>query len=191
MSIDNPTWLVDISQHQGPSVDFGQIKAEGYKGAIVKMTEGTGYVDPYGERNLRGTIAAGLASGAYHFIWGGMSPRKQALFFLQQVLKTAPAEDVTLFVDVEISGNMRPSQYPTLQDVRIFLKTIEEKLAPLGKRLGIYSGYYWRDHMGNPGISSLGLWQDPIIWDAHYFTQQVNWGSVLYQSVPRSYWINP
>jgi GH25 family lysozyme M1 (1,4-beta-N-acetylmuramidase) len=186
-----PTWLIDVSEHQGPNVNFHQVRDEGYEGAIAKMSEGTGYVDPVGATNLRRIISAGLVPGAYHFLWGGMSPRKQALYFLRQVIRaeTIP-HDILLFVDVEISGNMNASQHPTFAGVRTFLKTLEEKLP--NRRLGIYSGYYWRDHMGNPPVRDLGLKLRPIIWDAHYFTTRVDYGSILYRSVPiaedNNYW---
>lgn len=186
MSPKDPSWLIDLSEHQGPAVNFPQVKREGYEGVICKMTEGTGYIDPYGQRNLQGTITAGLWAGAYHFLWGGMSARKQATFFLQQVSKVTEPENVALFVDVEQSANMDRGSLPTFRTVRLFLQALEEKLPE--NRLGIYSGYYWRDNMGNPPISDLGLKQRPIIWDAHYFTSRIDYGSVLYRSVPSSYW---
>jgi GH25 family lysozyme M1 (1,4-beta-N-acetylmuramidase) len=189
MSIQEPTWLIDVSEHQGPNVNFSEVKSEGYSGAIAKMTEGTGYVDPYGVSNLGRIISSDLLPGAYHFLWGGMSARNQALHFLRQVSKVTDPARVMLFVDVEISGNMNVTQHPTLLDVQRFLKTLEEKVP--SARLGIYSGYYWRSNMGNPRISSLGLKGRPIIWDAHYFSTDVNWGSVLYGSVPESYWDKP
>jgi GH25 family lysozyme M1 (1,4-beta-N-acetylmuramidase) len=185
-NLKEPTWLIDVSEHQGPNVDFRQVRGEGYEGAIAKMSEGTGYVDPTGAGNLKHIISSDLTPGAYHFLWGGLSARKQAQFFLQQVSRVVEPENVALFVDVEISDNMAPSQHPTFQDVQRFLKTLEEKLP--ASRLGIYSGYYWRDHMSNPPIRDLGLKLRPIIWDAHYFTTQVDYGSVLYRSVPASYW---
>jgi GH25 family lysozyme M1 (1,4-beta-N-acetylmuramidase) len=188
----NPTpWLVDVSEHQGKDVSFDQIWREGYDGAIAKMTEGTGYVDPAGVGNLTRILRNSLVPGAYHFIWGGMSAKKQAQHFLQKVGKVIAPEKVILFVDVELSGNMTPNQHPTFDDVKRFLGTLEDKLP--GKRLGIYSGYYWREaqHMGNPPISKLNLKKIPIIWDAHYFTEKVDWGSNLYKSVPESYWDNP
>jgi hypothetical protein len=120
-----------------------------------------------------------------------MSAKKQAEFFLRQIAQVTDPSNVMLFVDVELSGNMTTGQRPTFKNVKTFLQTIEEKLP--NKRRGIYSGYYWRgdDHMGNPRVSDLGLKNKPIIWDAHYFTQAVNWGSVLYQSVPGDYWSTP
>ncbi len=186
MSIDPRPWMIDVSQHQGPNIDFQQVYGEGYRGAVVKMSEGTGYVDPYGISNLRRAKGVMPVVGAYHFLWGGMSPVKQANHFLNQVSGAMNPANALLFVDVEISGNMSPGQHPTLDDVKRFMHTLQDALP--GKKLGIYSGYYWRGQMGNPDIDRLGLAREPIIWDAHYFATRIDWGSVLYEKVPESYW---
>jgi lysozyme len=189
VAIDPRPWMIDVSEHQGPNVDFAQAYAEDYHGAIVKMTEGVGYVDPHGVRNLRRARAEMDVVGCYHFLWGGMPPVRQVNHFLAQISEVVNPERVLLFVDVEISGNMSPAQHPTFDDVSLFLHTLEDAIP--GKKLGIYSGYYWRGNMGNPAISTLELQRNPIIWDAHYFSARVDYGSVLYERVPDSYWENP
>jgi len=191
VAVDPTPWLVDVSEHQGKAVAFDQIWREGYDGVIAKMTEGTGYVDPTGVGNLTRILKSGLVPGAYHFIWGGMSAEKQAKHFLRKVSEVIAPEKVILFVDVELSGNMSADQHPTFNDVKRFLNTLEDKIP--GKRTGIYSGYYWREaqHLDDPPISRLGLKKKPIIWDAHYFTSDVDWGSKLYTAVPDDYWNNP
>jgi hypothetical protein len=184
-------WLLDVSEHQGPDLRFGELWAEGFDGVIPKMTEGTGYIDPTGVENMRRIIQSSLIPGAYHFLWGGMSAVKQAEFFLRQIAKVVDPREVMLFLDVEVSSNMASHQHPKFSDVQKFLLTLQGKLP--GKRLGIYSGYYWREDgwLGNPSIESLGLAQRPIIWDAHYFAEQVGRASDLYKQVPRSYWTKP
>jgi lysozyme len=188
MAIDPRPWMIDVSEHQGPDVDFAQAYGEDYHGAIVKMTEGVGYVDPHGVRNLRRARAEMDVVGCYHFLWGGMSPVRQANHFLAKISEVVNPGRVLLFVDVEISNNMSRDQHPTLDHVRRFLHTLQDELP--GKKLGIYSGYYWRGDMGNPDISRLELQRNPIIWDAHYFSTHVDYGSALYERVPDSYWEN-
>jgi GH25 family lysozyme M1 (1,4-beta-N-acetylmuramidase) len=181
--------MIDVSENQGPDVDFSQAHAEDYHGAIVKMTEGVGYVDPQGVRNLRRARAEMDVVGCYHFLWGGYSPVRQANHFLEQISEVVNPGRVLLFVDVEISNNMSPAQHPTFDDVSLFLHTLEDAIP--GKKLCIYSGYYWRENMSNPDISGLELQRNPIIWDAHYFSIGADYGSVLYEQVPDSYWENP
>lgn len=184
-----PVWVTDVSEHQHRP-RFRPLWEEGYSGAGAKMTEGVGYADPDGVDNLRRIITSDMIPLAYHFLWGGMSARRQARFFHEQIAKVTDPAFVLPAVDVELSRNMSRAQWPTFADVRVFLKTLEE-LVPPDKRLAIYSGYYWRDHMGNPRVADLGLRNDPLIWDAHYFTTVIDYGSVLYESVPASYWGSP
>src|SRR5215213_4685875 len=108
MSVDPRPWLIDVSEHQGNNVDFLAAYNEGYEGAIVKVTEGVGYIDPAAQMNLiRSEMHMGV-TGAYHFLWGGYSPRLQARHFLKQISLATDPSKLLLFVDVEISGAMAP-----------------------------------------------------------------------------------
>jgi hypothetical protein len=78
MSAKDPTWLIDVSEHQGHNVNFRQVREEGYEGVIAKMSECTDYIDPTGADNLKRIVSSRLVPGAYHFLWGGMSARRQA-----------------------------------------------------------------------------------------------------------------
>ncbi len=180
-------WLVDVSQHQ-QRPRFAPLWEQGIEGAIVKMTEGTGYRDPDGVDNLGRVISSKMVPGAYHFLWGGRHASPQAKFFLTEIRKVADPMNILLFLDVEISSNMSRSQYPSFAEVKMFLHTLQTALP--GKRLGIYAGYYWRDPgwLGNPGITRLELKQNPIIWDAHYFSTTVGGVQELYNRVPTNYW---
>ncbi len=61
---------IDIAHHQG-SIDFAKVKAAGTQFAIIKATEGVGYVDPNFNTYAKGAIAAGLPIGIYHFLRAG------------------------------------------------------------------------------------------------------------------------
>lgn len=163
--------ITDVSEHNNRP-DFERMKkADRIAGAAAKMSEGWGYVDPDGERNLHAIIAAGLEPIAYHFNWSGAPAGKggkhQAEFLLRQISKVANPKRVLPAADVEISSSMNASQFPTFKDIKMFLGTLEDKRD--GGRVCLYSGYYWRGHFGNRAIRDLGLKRRPIIWDAHYF----------------------
>lgn len=63
--------FVDVSSHQGDiSVsDFLNMKGQGITGVVVKLTEGTSYVNPYAESQIKNAKAAGLKVSAYHYSW--------------------------------------------------------------------------------------------------------------------------
>lgn len=62
---------IDVSHYQG-TIDWQQVAATGVvKFALIKATEGTGYIDPSFADNVRGARAHGIIPGAYHFLHGG------------------------------------------------------------------------------------------------------------------------
>lgn len=76
--------FIDVSSWQHPggaSIDFGEVKAEGFAGVIVKATQGAaqpadpaGYVNPYLHGDVQGALAAGLLVGAYHYATPAKNP---------------------------------------------------------------------------------------------------------------------
>jgi lysozyme len=70
---------IDVSHYQG-HVDWPAVAAAGYSFTWCKLTEGAGYVDPTGVRNLAAARVAGLHAGAYHFFRG--SGAAEAAHFL-------------------------------------------------------------------------------------------------------------
>jgi GH25 family lysozyme M1 (1,4-beta-N-acetylmuramidase) len=68
---------IDVSRWQ-PPVDWGQVKASGRTFAIIKASGGDGapnytgtYTDPQYGQHVAGARAAGLLTGAYHFLGMG------------------------------------------------------------------------------------------------------------------------
>ncbi|MDR0899182.1 MAG: GW dipeptide domain-containing protein, partial [Lactobacillaceae bacterium] len=63
------TDVLDVSSwQQNISVDTYRImKNYGVKGVIVKVSEGTGYINPYASAQINNAKAAGLTVGAYHY----------------------------------------------------------------------------------------------------------------------------
>jgi GH25 family lysozyme M1 (1,4-beta-N-acetylmuramidase) len=63
--------FIDVSHHNaqgGLPLSFYQtIKAAGVNGVVVKVSDGTNYIDPAASVNIANAKAAGLAVSAYHF----------------------------------------------------------------------------------------------------------------------------
>lgn len=93
--------LIDVSNHQGtinwdhadPAID----------GAYIKVTEGTGYVDPYWQTNHAGVVAGGKPVGAYHFA-DGANPIDEANHFADQCLRATWQLDPVLDAEVPAVG---------------------------------------------------------------------------------------
>ncbi|HAP14565.1 MAG TPA: hypothetical protein DCR07_00450, partial [Lactococcus sp.] len=60
---------VDIASWQSwmTQSDFNQLKAQGVKTVIVKLTESTNYVNPYAKSHIQMAQRAGLVIAVYHF----------------------------------------------------------------------------------------------------------------------------
>jgi GH25 family lysozyme M1 (1,4-beta-N-acetylmuramidase) len=183
-SVQDPIFGFDISDHQGPNVNFGRLRSEGYRFGFIKATEGIGWTARYYKDNMQRARAAGIQAGAYHFLWGN-DPVKQVGGFLRAV---GNPEGKMLCVDVETyPGQAKPYK----QHLWGFIKE-------LGNRVGkehpivVYSGdWYYKGYMGNPDLNELRrqgynvtIWSTP---DSGYVEGPgTEWG--LYQSVPASEW---
>lgn len=63
--------FVDVSSYQGniSVADYLNMKSQGITGVVVKLTEGTSYINPNAENQIRNAQAAGLKVSAYHYSW--------------------------------------------------------------------------------------------------------------------------
>lgn len=73
---------VDVSNHQGASINWASVKAGGYTFAWAKATENVNFVDADFAINMNGAKAAGVYIGAYHFARPAVnSPTAEANYF--------------------------------------------------------------------------------------------------------------
>ncbi len=147
---------IDVSHYQG-AIQWRRVRADGYRFAYLKATEGRGLVDPTYARNARAAAAAGLTVGAYHFArpdGASADAVTEADAFLK-VARPRPGQLVPL-LDLERSGGLAP---PALRAwVRTWLARVR---AATGVRPAIYaSSRFWRVHMdGTTDFVSF-----PLMW---------------------------
>ncbi|MFX3616207.1 MAG: GH25 family lysozyme [Sporolactobacillus sp.] len=102
--------FIDVSHHNqegGLSLAFYQtIKAAGVNGVVVKVSDGSSYIDPAASVNIANAKAAGLAVSAYHFArFTSVSEAKtEADWFSKQlqVVGFDKLRDGIVTVDVEL-----------------------------------------------------------------------------------------
>lgn len=160
---------IDVSNHQG-NFDFAGAKAEGFTFATHKVTEGTGYRDPYWARARREmeTHFPGRWGG-YVFCRINTRPEDEARYFLDAV-----GGDTSVMVQIDYEDTRNGGSYG---DLFARVKAFQD----LGFRLlPVYvPRWFWRDHMGSPDLSGL-----PVgIWNSHYVSG-VNYASTLYSQHP-------
>lgn len=143
--------VIDISHHNGSSLNFKKAKADGIVGVIHKATQGQSNVDPMYRTNRRKAADAGLLWGAYHFATGS-GGIGQADNFLKAV---EDPTGVLMVLDFEPNPT-GPSM--SLQEAHTFVTRIHDET---GKWPGFYSGHYIKQLLGSnpdPVLANCWLW---------------------------------
>lgn len=143
------TWRgVDVSNLQGV-IDWPTVAASGISWAAIKVTEGTGYVDPMAERNLLGAHNAGLTTVPYHFarVDLGTNAVDEAAFFLAHC-----GSSPLVVLDMEMPETPGP-------DLSAWALAFLNHVQDAGKAVYIYSyPYYIQTRLQDPALTAFGLW---------------------------------
>lgn len=131
--------VIDISHHNGPSLDFAAAKLDGVVGVIHKASQGTDGRDPMYAINRKKATAAGLLWGAYHFATGA-DALQQASNFLSAI---GDRTGVLMVLDFE-PNTTGPTM--SLDQARKFVTYIK---AQTGVWPGLYSGNLIKQTLGN------------------------------------------
>ena len=150
---------IDVSHHQS-TISWDEVKKMKVKDvqlgfAVIKATEGVGFVDWHFSRNWRHAKKAGMPRGAYHFFNPNLSGKQQAEHFIRTV--KLEKGDLPPVLDIEDARGARPGELA--KRAMEFLRTVE---AYYGVRPLIYTNvdFYKR---------SLGSAFDAYpLWVAHY-----------------------
>ena len=143
--------VIDISHHNGKSLDFKQARADGIVGVIHKASQGTSGRDPMYAANRAKAREAGLLWGAYHFATGSDGAR-QAAHFLDTVGDT---RDVLLALDLEPNPGGASMD---LVGAHAFVVHVYEQS---GRFPGLYSGHKIKELLGarsDPILANCWLW---------------------------------
>lgn len=133
-----PVQGIDVSYFQG-DVNWKKVAGAGIQFAYIKATEGADRFDSEFRDNWRGAKAAGVARGAYHFMYWCSPAKGQAAWFAAHVPQDSDALPPVL--DVEWNGHSktcpnRISRKAALAKIRVMLDAME---AHTGKRPIIYT----------------------------------------------------
>jgi len=107
---------VDVSSYQHPDgavIDWSAVAGHGASFAIVKATEGSGYVNPYFASDWVGIARAHLVRGAYEFArpaWPLSTAVSQAEAFVSTTGTTRELGDLPPALDLEDSGGLSAGQ---------------------------------------------------------------------------------
>jgi len=152
-------------------IDFPALKANGIDFVILKVTEGTGFVDDTFKSKYEAALAAGLIVMPYHFFRGNYSGSAQANHCKDTLQELGFLDAINyvpiIWADVESSDGVTVDQ--RRNRLLAFLQTVEA----LGFMGGVYSSiYYWNSLIGSVG------------WIANYFQWVAHWTSASQPSLP-------
>lgn len=150
---------VDVSKWQDNDatpqpMNFAAAKARGAAFAFARASYGLTR-DPDYQTNVRNMQAAGLLSGAYHFVTWADDPRAQAQHFYN--LTRESALNLPLMLDFELDPF--PTHGPTAARALI---------GELERLSGVKCGIYTRAEFWNRTLAGLGLEAGRVLWVASY-----------------------
>lgn len=133
------TYGVDVASYQ--STDLAAYHKAGASFAIVKLTEGTDYVNPRASKQVVSSRASHLYTHAYHFARFGSSvsqAKKEAAYFIKVAKKESISQKRMLWLDWESgSGNVvTGAKSSNTAAILAFMDAIKSA----GWRPGLYSG---------------------------------------------------
>lgn len=149
--------ISDVSSYQLETLDFmKKLKSKGVSGLMVKLTDGTDYLNPKAGKQVTNGFKAGMNSvGLYHYFHG--NGKAEATYFLKWVKAFGMDNTTPLAIDVEeptLPGNIT-------SQINIFLKAV--KNAGFKCRI-IYGSASWF----NSGRIKYAKLDDKNIWVASY-----------------------
>lgn len=133
------TYGVDVASYQ--STDLAIYRKAGASFAIVKLTEGTDYVNPKASKQVASSRANHMYTHAYHFARFGSSvsrAKKEAAYFIKQAKKETISRKRMLWLDWE-SGSGNVVTGPKASNTAAILAFMDAVKAA-GWRPGLYSG---------------------------------------------------
>lgn len=137
--MSSKTYGVDVASYQ--STGLAAYQKAGAIFAIVKLTEGTDYVNPKAEAQVKSSRANHLYTHAYHFARFGSSvsqAKKEAAYFIKEAKKYDISKKRMLWLDWE-AGSGNTVTGPKASNTAAILAFMDAVKAA-GWRPGLYSG---------------------------------------------------
>ncbi len=161
-----PIQGIDVSYWQG-DIDWHQVRAAGVDFAYIKATEGGDHIDPKFLENWHGAKRAGVARGAYHFIYWCRPANEQALWFMLNVPQDADALPPVLDLEWHPDSPTCPKKISrdlALEKIKILLEAME---AHTGKRPVIYTDPKFHREILEGEFTDYHFWLRSVAAEPH------------------------
>ncbi|MER0122338.1 GBS Bsp-like repeat-containing protein [Streptococcus sp. ZJ100] len=159
--------FVDVSSHNGSlSVsDYRNLLNQGVAGVVVKLTEGTSYLNPFAAEQIRNAQAVGMKISVYHYshFTDAKSAQEEARYFAAAAQRLGLSKDIAMVNDIE--------EQKTRNNINANMKSWEAEMRRLGySNLVHYAGASWIDvnTLGYTGPIQTDLFGLKNFWVAQY-----------------------
>ena len=165
---------IDVSYYQG-TINWSSVRSSGKNFAIIRVSDGTGFLDPQFNTNWANAKAAGLTVGAYQFFRPTQDPIAQADLMVNKLNSVGfYSTDIPPVIDVEVTGGLAAST--VISRVNTWLQRVQSRT---GRLPVLYTSPGFWSSLGNPTPSPL-----PYLWVAHWGascpTLPPNWGRLRF-----------
>ena len=161
-----PIQGIDVSYWQG-DIDWRKVRAAGIQFAFIKATEGGDHLDPKFLQNWHGAKRAGIARGAYHFIYWCRLASEQAEWFVRNVPRDPDALPPVLDLEWHTHSKTCPkkiSRELALKKTKIILEAMERHT---GKRPIIYTDPAFHRDVLKGEFKSYHYWLRSVAAEPH------------------------
>lgn len=175
---------IDVSYYDG-TIDWTQVYGAGKRFAIIRVSDGTGFLDPQFARNWAAARAAGIIRAPYQFFRASQDPTAQANLLLTQVEQAGGFQpgDLPPVMDMETQDGQPNAT--VLANMRTWFGVLEQAR---GRPPIIYTSARVWNLLANPtGFDQYPLWDAnwgvtcpnlPPIWPTWTFWQSSATGNV-------------
>jgi lysozyme len=161
-----PVQGIDISKYQG-DIDWRRVRDSGIDFAYLKVSEGGDHVDSTFYRNWDAAAAAGVARGAYHFMYWCRTASEQAVWFTQAVPQDSSQLPPVLDVEWNHQSVTCPRQ-TTPEDAREkMVKMLEIMEYHTGKRPVIYTDINFHRDVLEGRFKGYEFWLRSVAAEPH------------------------
>ncbi|WP_373756777.1 GBS Bsp-like repeat-containing protein [Streptococcus ferus] len=173
-----PAYFIDISSHNGNITveEFNRLKQQGIVGVVVKLTEGTSYINPFAKAQIANAQAAGIKVSAYHYshYTSASEAQAEAQYFVRAAKNHGLSSATVMVNDMEESK--------MLSNINSNVQAWQDEMKRLGYGNVVhYTMASWLDIRGGQvSTSQFGIRN---FWIAHY----VNGYTYLDQASAKAY----
>lgn len=179
---------IDVSEHQGGSVDFKKVKASGVKLVIIRAGYGSSTVDKHFYSNIKKAKAAGLKIGIYWFSYAYNKTMavNEAKFCLRVIKKYHI--NMPVYFDWEYDSMTkanRKGHYPGRKEITDMTYAFCNTIVNGGRRAGYYFNLHYLNTYYTPSkLTRFSTWY--AYWGSNSYADNI-WTRTKSMTTPTKY----